>query len=422
MSGAVPELRFPEFTGPIKPVKLSEVATFSKGKGVSKSDIDPNGPLPCIRYGELYTVYGTVIDDPVSRTSVPAKDLILSKGGEVIVPASGETAKDIATAAVVKRPGVAMGGDLNIIRSDHDGAYLASYLSGRKRMALAAMAQGNSVVHLYAAQLGSLDVHLPELQEERKVSKFLSNIDAKLAALREKADGLRQFKTGLMQRLFSQEKRFTREDGSDYPDWEERKLGDLVGWVRTNSLSREHLTDDDASGVQNIHYGDIHSKFRAIFRQSNEEVPFITTSAPLRTISDEDFVRPGDVVIADASEDYADIGKAIEIMEVRERSMIAGLHTFIARPKQGVLAPGFAGYLLRSAPLRRQIVRAAQGVSVLGISKGNLEKITLGLPAHEEQEKIAGALMAVDAKIDAVTDQITHMETFKKGLLQKMFV
>lgn len=127
-------------------------------------------------------------------------------------------------------------------------------------------------------------------------------------------------------------------------------------------------------------------------------------------------------MIADASEDYADIGKAIEVMEVRERSMIAGLHTFIARPEQGVLAPGFVGYLLRSAPLRRQIVRAAQGVSVLGLSKGNLEKIILGLPAHEEQEKIAGALMAVDAKIDAVTDEITHMETFKKGLLQKMFV
>lgn len=258
-------------------------------------------------------------------------------------------------------------------------------------------------------------------RDQEKTSSSMKEYDAKLTALREKADGLRQFKTGLMQQLFSQELRFTREDGSDYPEWEERKLGDLVGWVRTNSLSREHLTDGDASGVQNIHYGDIHSKFRAIFRQSNEEVPFITTSAPLRTISDEDFVRPGDVVIADASEDYADIGKAIEIMEVRERSMIAGLHTFIARPEQGVLAPGFAGYLLRSAPLRRQIVRAAQGVSVLGLSKGNLEKLTLGLPAHEEQEKIAGALMAVDAKIDAITEQITHMETFKKGLLQKMF-
>lgn len=192
--------------------------------------------------------------------------------------------------------------------------------------------------------------------------------------------------------------------------------------MRTNSLSREHLTDDNASGIQNIHYGDIHSKFRAIFRQTQEEVPFITNSAPLRTISDDDFVRPGDVVIADASEDYADIGKAIEIMEVRARSMIAGLHTFIARPKQGVLAPGFSGYLLRSAPMRRQIVRVAQGVSVLGLSKGNLEKLTLGLPTYEEQEKIAAMLMAADAKIDAVTNQITHMETYKKGLLQKMFV
>ena len=265
-------------------------------------------------------------------------------------------------------------------------------------------------------------VNVPPLEEQKRIAAGFEAVDAKLAALREKAGGLNHFKTGLMQRLFSQELRFTRENGTDFPDWEERKLGELFGWVRTNSLSREHLTDDDTSGVQNIHYGDIHSKFRAIFRQTQEEVPFITINAPLRTILDDDFVRQGDVVIADASEDYADIGKAIEVMEVRERSMVAGLHTFIARPDQGVLAPGFAGYMLRSAPLRRQIVRAAQGVSVLGLSKGNLEKLTLGLPAHEEQEKIAGALMAVDAKIDAVTDQITHMETFKKGLLQKMFV
>lgn len=118
--------------------------------------------------------------------------------------------------------------------------------------------------------IAGVDFPVPCLEEQEKISSVFSIVDAKLAALREKADGLRQFKIGLMQRLFSQELRFTREDGSDFPDWEERKLGDLVGWVRTNSLSREHLTDDDASGIQNIHYGDIHSKFRAIFRQSNE--------------------------------------------------------------------------------------------------------------------------------------------------------
>lgn len=398
MSGAVPELRFPEFTGPIKPVKLSEVATFSKGKGVSKSDIDPNGPLPCIRYGELYTVYGTVIDEPVSRTPVPAKDLILSMGGEVLVPASGETAKDIATAAVVKRPGVAIGGDLNIIRSDHDGAYLASYLSGRKRLALAAMAQGNSVVHLYAAQLGSLDVHLPELQEERKVSKFLSNVDAKLTALREKADGLRQFKTGLMQRLFSQELRFTQDDGSDFPDWEEKpfstiatRVGEQFDPRKENGKPRvielEHL--ESGSG-KILSSGDIDGQISLKNRFRSGDVLFGKLRPYLRKFARPDF------------------------------DGVCSSEIWVLRGRKGV-SNGFL-YALVQSSLFGQMANISSGSKMPRADWKTIAGVDFPVPCSEEQEKIASALSALDTKIDAVTDQITHMETFKKGLLQKMFV
>ena len=173
----VPKIRFSGFDAPLESVKLGDVATFSKGKGISKNDIDPDGGLACIRYGELYTIYDTVINEPVSRTSVPAASLTLSEGDEVLVPASGEDAKDIATAVVIKKSGVALGGDLNIIRSKNDGSFLASYLSGRKRMTLAAMAQGNSVVHLYPSQLKTLDIHLPTLPEQRKITGFLGAVD-----------------------------------------------------------------------------------------------------------------------------------------------------------------------------------------------------------------------------------------------------
>ena len=224
-----------------------------------------------------------------------------------------------------------------------------------------------------------------------------------------------------MQKLFSQQIRFARDDGTAFPDWEKKRLGDIFTWVKTNSLSREFLTEY-GGGVQNIHYGDIHTKFRALFRQSTETAPFVRADSALKAFSDEEYCRVGDVVIADASEDYADIGKAIEIVEVHERSLVAGLHTHIARPRIGSLVVGFSGYLLRSEPMRKQIVRIAQGISVLGISKGNLEKLTFWLPHPDEQKKIAGTLAATDAKIQVVTDQITKLQTFKKGLLQQMFV
>lgn len=245
-------------------------------------------------------------------------------------------------------------------------------------------------------------------------------MDAKIAALRDRQAGLERYKRGLMQALFSQQLRFTKSDGTPFPDWEEKRLGEVFSWVKTNSLSRENL-NYEAGEAQNIHYGDIHTKFRATFRQTHERVPFVSDGAIPKGFADDEFCQIGDVVIADASEDYADIGKAIEIVELGETPLVAGLHTYIARSKGG-LAIGFSGYLLRSATMRRQIMRIAQGISVLGVSKTNLEKLVLQIPHPDEQQKIAAVLSAVDAKIAAVADQLDRMQAFKKGLLQQMFV
>ncbi len=264
-------------------------------------------------------------------------------------------------------------------------------------------------------------INLPPLDEQERVAKMFVVTDGKLTLLTEKKAALEIYKRGVMQRLFSRALRFTRDDGSAFPDWNERKLGDLFDWIKTNSLSRSNLTDEPKSGIQNIHYGDIHGKFSAIFRQSCEHIPFIEANA-VPKIKDEEYVQVGDVVIADASEDYTDIGKSIEVLEVNEKSLVAGLHTFIARPKRGEVSLGFPGYLLRSEAMRQQIMRIAQGISVLGISKGKLEKITFELPHPDEQRKIADFLSSVDAKIGVVSAKISETETFKKGLLQKMFV
>ena len=110
-----PALRFPEFKGEWERKKLGEIAKFSKGKGIPKIDISPDGETDCIRYGELYTRYNEVIDEVYSKTNVKKKDLVLSDANDVIIPASGETQIDIATASCVLRSGIALGGDLNII-------------------------------------------------------------------------------------------------------------------------------------------------------------------------------------------------------------------------------------------------------------------------------------------------------------------
>ncbi|WP_162143072.1 restriction endonuclease subunit S, partial [Pedobacter glucosidilyticus] len=116
---------------------MGEVAKFSKGKGISKSDITEDGMNDCIRYGELYTYYGEVIKEIKSKTNLQKSLLVLSEDNDVIIPASGESKIDIATASCVLKSGVALGSDLNIIKTDNDGVFLSYYLNSKKKMEIA---------------------------------------------------------------------------------------------------------------------------------------------------------------------------------------------------------------------------------------------------------------------------------------------
>ena len=133
----IPKLRFPEFKGEWEKKKLGNIAKFSKGKGISKSEIAEDGKTDCIRYGELYTRYGEVISDVYSKTNVDLKNLVLSEANDVIIPASGETQIDIATASCVIKSNVALGGDLNIIKTANNGVFLSYYLNNRKKIEIA---------------------------------------------------------------------------------------------------------------------------------------------------------------------------------------------------------------------------------------------------------------------------------------------
>ncbi|WP_419634575.1 restriction endonuclease subunit S, partial [Thiolapillus sp.] len=204
----VPRLRFPEFreAGAWEVRRLGEIGKISKGKGISKSDIKPNGALPCIRYGELYTHYGEVIRDVVSFTDANPGNLVLSEENDVIIPASGETKEDIATASCVSVKGVALGGDLNIFYSPMNGMFLAYYIRGNLKFEISKVAQGNSVVHLYTTQLEKLKLAVPPYpKEQQKIAHCLSSLDEVVGLQAKKVQALKQHKKGLMQQLFPAE-------------------------------------------------------------------------------------------------------------------------------------------------------------------------------------------------------------------------
>ena len=385
-----PKIRFPEFSKPWATTPLKKIATFSKGKGISKNDIDPEGNTYCIRYGELYTTYDTIIDEPVSKTSVSSAALNFSEGGEVIVPASGEAAKDIATAAVVLRSGIALGGDLNIIRSPLNGAFLASYLSGKKRMALAAMAQGNSVVHLYPAQLGSLDIGVTCSEEQDKIAVFLGAADKKITQLNQKKSLLEDYKEGCMQRLFSQEVRFQNDYGKDFPGWEEKRVSEVFTITRGHVLAVPKMTQ---LPVENSNYPVYSSQTR------NKGLTGYYS----------------DYLFKDAitwTTDGANAG------DVQYRSS-----KFYCTNVCGVLLSkdGFANSCIAEM-LNRVTKRYVSYVGNPKLMNNVMGGIKMDFPHPDEQRKIADFLSAIDTKIDLVGQELGHAQAFKKGLLQQMFV
>ena len=175
----VPKLRFPGFTDSWEQRKLESMATFSKGCGYSKSDLIDSGH-EVILYGRLYTSYETVISSV--NTYVELNDnSVISVGGEVIVPASGESPEDIARASVVEKEGVALGGDLNIIRpkSSLDSVFLALSISnGSQKKELSKRAQGKSVVHLHNSDLKEVIILYPEVKEQSKISDLFISFDS----------------------------------------------------------------------------------------------------------------------------------------------------------------------------------------------------------------------------------------------------
>lgn len=285
------------------------------------------------------------------------------------------------------------------------------------------MATGSLVEkkRVHFSEFIKFQIPFPTLPEQTKIANFFTAVDKKITQLTQKCDLLTQYKKGVMQQVFSQELRFKDEDGRDFPEWEEKKFGDVFSFIATNSFSRELLTFDDGV-VKNIHYGDIHKNFKSNFKIENENVPFINQEVDINKIQKDCYCKEGDLIIADASEDYADIGKSIEIISLDNQKLLAGLHTYIARDLLKQMALGFSGYLMQTESVRLQIKTLATGVSVLGISKGNLAKVILNVPSKPEQTKIANFFAAIDDKITHAQTQLAAMKQYKHGLLQQMFV
>ena len=422
MSVPVPKLRFKNFSQALINGPFEQYIKSSKyGPRFDANDYDLNGNVKTIR-GTDVALDATIKYEQVPIANLPQKlidEHQLQKGDILMI-----TTADCGLSAVFEKqeiPFIASAYAVRIVLKDSlDSLWVKYYLQTQHIVnEVNKYVRKGTLSNLPLSDISKFSFTVPALEEQTKIATFLSAVDEKISQLTQKHELLSQYKQGMMQKLFSQQLRFKADDGSEFGEWEEVKFSGIFNFHQTNSYSRALLAE--YGEIMNIHYGDIHTKFSMLFDVNKESVPFLNDEVDTSKIAKEQFLKVGDLVIADASEDYKDIGKSIEVISLNNQKVVAGLHTYIARPVKP-FALGFCGYMMQTFPVREQIKKLATGISVLGISKTNLGKVELKVPSLEEQTKIANFLSAIDQKIEVVVQQIEQAKTWKKGLLQQMFV
>lgn len=203
-------------------------------------------------------------------------------------------------------------------------------------------------------------------------------------------------------------------------DWEVKLFDEVFDFVNTPSFSRDNLTANITDlKVKYIHYGDIHSTYKSeLLDVEVEIIPYLKDEF----VKDNklNYLREGDLVIADASEDYEGIGECIELKNVGDAKVIGGLHTIVARGINSLTVNGFKTYMLHSHNVSKSLKTIATGISVYGISKSNISKLKLPIPPLPEQQKIAEILSTWDNAIAGCQKIIKKLKKRNKGLAQQL--
>jgi type I restriction enzyme S subunit len=309
------------------------------------------------------------------------------------------------------------------IKNEYNSKFIFSQFQTKKYdkwVELMSMRSGQPGIN--SQEYSSFILFLPSVKKEQdKIASFISLIDERIETQSKIIRELNVLKTNALKRIFSQDLRFKNNDGNNYPNWEEKRLKDLFIFKTTNSFSREKLNYENGK-VKNIHYGDIHTKFQTLFDMEREQVPYINSNIDINKINEDNYCKVGDIIFADASEDLKDVGKSIEIINLNNQKILAGLHTLLARPTINTFSIGFCGHLFASDIVRMQIQKESQGSKVLSISAIRLSNISLSVPDLEEQSKITNFLSSIDSKIDIENQLLQKLEEQKKFLLYQMFV
>lgn len=390
----VPKLRFREFRENWQKKRLRDITTFYNSKRIALTASD--------REKGEYPYYGASgIIDYVKDYIFDGEYILLGEDGANIVMRNSRL-------AFLVKGKFWLNNHAHIFQSKDSNTFLCEAL---ERINYTKYNTGTAQPKLNSDVVKKIQLYLPFPPEQNKIASFLSAVDEKLLQLTKKKELLEDYKKGVMQKIFSQEIRFKNDIGNSYPDWQEKKLGQIGKTF--NGLTGK-TKKDFGNGKPFIQYMQIFSSAKI----DKSKFGFVN----LKENEKQNKVRYGDVFFTTSSETPLEIGYASVLTEEIEELYLNSFCFGFRANSLSELYPDFASYLFRSQSLRKQIVKLAQGSTRYNMSKVQLLKILVKLPSLKEQKKIADFLTLIDNKIENTLFQLEKTKEFKKGLLQQMFV
>lgn len=379
----VPDLRFPETVGEWTTHRLDEISKIERGRFSPRPRNNPiyyGGKIPFVQTGDVVRSNGRI--SSYSQT-LNEKGLEVSKlfpAGSILIT----IAANIGFSGILQEPMACPDSLIGLTCKSGVNNVFLNYLLQIEQPNMDLLASAAAQKNINVEFLKPYKFNLPSLPEQQKIAEFLTAVDRRIELLQAKKEKLEAYKKGVMQKIFSQKLRFKADDGSDFQDWEERKLGE-VARITTGSSNRQD------SGTEG-------------------EYTFFDRSVDLRRSSIFLFDCEA-VIVPGEGQDF--IPKHFEgKFDLHQR-------TYAILDFQGCL--GLFIYILLSHD-RKHLLSQAVGSTVKSLRLPIFQSLPLRLPNIEEQKKIVEFLTSLDKSIENLNQQITHTQTWKKGLLQKMFV
>ena len=409
-----PKRRFTGFTDDWEERKAANIAEYSKGNGYSKSDLTEVG-TPIILYGRLYTNYQFAIDE-VDTFATPKNGAVYSQGNEVLIPASGETAEDIARASAVEKSGVLLGGDLNILWPFDfiNPLFLALAISsGEPQKELAKKAQGKSVVHIHNSDIQEVSVSYPLRAEQDQIVAVFRNLDHLITLHQRKLDKLGSIKKSYLSEMFPQEgeKKPKRRFKGFTDDWEQRKLGEIADVTKLAGFEfTEHIVYSDEGNIIAL---------RGLNIKNGQLI-----LDDVKYIDDSNFSKldRSKLYINDIMFTYVGTVGEVAVIKENDRFYLAPNVSRIRIESDD--SPEYISQYMRTEQFYKKIIFPLIATSSQpALSMENIRKFIICLPQNkEEQSKIAGYLSRLDHLITLHQRKLEKLKNIKQAYLNEMFV